>query len=143
MHPCLSAHRNRNLGGRMPNVVGYVDGSLFRIMKPSTGYNELAYIGRKHLPCVNVQFVCTTSIFPYGFGQSILQTLLVVHAQVCDRSLYFLNCLPRFPGAAHDQHIFNHSSIRQIMQDLHDPQQPCFLLGISPTVKLCGVCVLQ
>ncbi|KAK3926719.1 LOW QUALITY PROTEIN: 60 kDa SS-A/Ro ribonucleoprotein [Frankliniella fusca] len=49
--------RNRALGCRIPNVVGFIDGSLIRIMKPGLQANIQAHIGRNSAACINAQFV--------------------------------------------------------------------------------------
>lgn len=61
--PCLTCanqrfvYRNRNLGGQLGNVLGYVDGTLVKTKKPSIANNRHAFMGRKGYPCVNVQIV--------------------------------------------------------------------------------------
>ena len=47
--------RVRLLGGKLPDVVAYTDGSLIKIMKPSLENNRAAYIGRKSYASMNVQ----------------------------------------------------------------------------------------
>jgi len=58
--------RNRNCGGKLDNVVGYTDGSLFKIRKPSVENNCQAFIGRKNFPCINAQIVSITPLFSFG-----------------------------------------------------------------------------
>ncbi len=45
------------LAAQIPNVVGYTDGSLFKIMKPSLENNRAAFIGRKSFASINAQIV--------------------------------------------------------------------------------------
>jgi len=54
---CDVSFRNRHLGGRIPNVLAYSDGSLIKIMKPTLEDNILAYIGRKSFASLNVLVV--------------------------------------------------------------------------------------
>lgn len=58
-NPCFVClpFRNRDLGGKLNNVVGYVDGTLVKTKKPSVANNRHAFMGRKGYPCVNVQIV--------------------------------------------------------------------------------------
>ncbi|XP_052128731.1 uncharacterized protein LOC127750631 [Frankliniella occidentalis] len=51
----LTIRRNQELRVKIPNTVGYVDGTLVQIMKPGVDYNVDAYIRRKSTPCLNVQ----------------------------------------------------------------------------------------
>ncbi|KAK3926724.1 Putative nuclease [Frankliniella fusca] len=97
--------RNRAMGGRLPNVVGYIDGSLIKIMKPSIANNRQAFIGRKSFASMNVLFTC-------------------------DRRLYVLNVLARYPGATNDSSIYGQSAVRRRMIELQR-HVPCLLLGDS------------
>ena len=45
------------LGGKIKNVVGYTDGSLFKMMKPSLANNRQAFIGRKNFASINAMIV--------------------------------------------------------------------------------------
>jgi len=63
---CISSivvDRNRRLGGKVDDVVGYTDGSLFKVKKPSVEENRQAFIGRKNYPCINAQIVRTLTSF--------------------------------------------------------------------------------
>lgn len=51
-------YRNRMLGGKIPNTIGYTDGTLIKIRnKPSVENNRHAFMGRKSFASINVQFV--------------------------------------------------------------------------------------
>jgi len=55
--------RNELLGGKVPCTLGYTDGSLFNIKKPSLPNNIHGFIGRKNRPCINAQIVSITPLF--------------------------------------------------------------------------------
>jgi len=54
--------RNRNLGGKIDDTIGYTDGSLFKVKKPSVENNRQAFMGRKNYPCINAQIVRITPV---------------------------------------------------------------------------------
>ncbi|XP_034256143.1 putative nuclease HARBI1 [Thrips palmi] len=95
--------RNRSLGGKIDNVLGYTDGSLFKIRKPSVENNRQAFIGRKNFACINAQITC-------------------------DRRLYVMNVLARYPGATTDSFIFEDSALRRRMVEIYNGRR-CHLLG--------------
>ncbi|XP_034233028.1 putative nuclease HARBI1 [Thrips palmi] len=103
MRACVA--RNRHLGGRLPNVVSYTDGTLIKIMKPTLDDNILAYIGRKSYASLNVLVTC-------------------------DKRLYITNIIARFPGATNDSFIFANSALKRKMIEFNE-DEPCFLLGDS------------
>ena len=45
------------LGGQIPDVFAYTDGSLFKMKKPSIANNRQAFIGRKNFASINAQIV--------------------------------------------------------------------------------------
>ncbi|KAK3907657.1 Putative nuclease [Frankliniella fusca] len=98
--------RNRLMGGRLPNTLGYTDGSLIKIKKPSVDQNRRAFIGRKNFASVNVLFTC-------------------------DRRLYIQNVVARHPGSTHDSHIFALSALRDQMIHINTNIRNCVLIGDS------------
>ncbi|XP_034245508.1 putative nuclease HARBI1 [Thrips palmi] len=97
--------RNQALGGQIPDVAGYTDGTLVKVVKPSLANNPQAFIGRKRVPCINVQITC-------------------------DRRLYVTNVLANFPGATNDSFIFSGCGLRLRMYRLFHERR-CHLLGDS------------
>lgn len=94
------------MGGKLPNVVGYVDGTLIKIKKPPINQNRRAFMGRKHFAAVNVMITC-------------------------DRRLYIQNVVARHPGSTHDSHISAFSALRRQMIHINNNMRQCVLLGDS------------
>lgn len=65
--------RNRALGGELPFVVGYTDGTLIKIKAPSVVNNKKSFIGRKGYPCMNAMIV-RIHFWIIGFIRDILNT---------------------------------------------------------------------
>ncbi|KAK3916723.1 Putative nuclease [Frankliniella fusca] len=101
----LCIDRNRRLGGKIDGTVGYTDGSLFKVKKPSLEDNIQAFIGRKNYCCINAQITC-------------------------DRRLYIMNVLASYPGSTTDSFIFEDCELRRRMAGLNE-RRPCHLLGDS------------
>ncbi|KAK3924507.1 Putative nuclease [Frankliniella fusca] len=99
----ICIERNRALGGKIPDTVGYTDGSLFKVKKPSVENNRQAFMGRKNYACINAQITC-------------------------DKRLYIMNVLARYPGATADSFIFEGSALRRRMVQAYQTR-PCHLLG--------------
>jgi len=78
--------RNTIRGTKLPNTVGYIDGSLIRIIKPHREENIAAYIGRKRFPCLNVQFV--SKLFILSSDQKVDLNVLNVICPSTDISIY-------------------------------------------------------
>ncbi|XP_034239134.1 putative nuclease HARBI1 [Thrips palmi] len=95
--------RNRALGGQLRGTLGYTDGTLVKIIKPSIRNNRAGFIGRKSFASLNAMITC-------------------------DRRMYVMNVNARFPGATFDSFVFQGSALRTRMMQLNE-QQPCHLLG--------------
>ncbi|XP_034248974.1 uncharacterized protein LOC117649899 [Thrips palmi] len=103
MRACVA--RNQYLGGRFPGAVGYTDGTLVKIMKPTLEDNVQAYIGRKSFASINALVTC-------------------------DKRFYVMNIVSRYPGATNDSYIWANSALRRKMIELNEEER-CFLLGDS------------
>ncbi|XP_034250956.1 putative nuclease HARBI1 [Thrips palmi] len=103
MRACVA--RNQYLGGRIPSAVGYTDGTLVKIMKPTLEDNVQAYIGRKSFASINALVTC-------------------------DKRFYVMNIVSRYPGATNDSYIWANSALRRKMIELNEEER-CFLLGDS------------
>ncbi|CAG2189723.1 HARBI1 [Mytilus edulis] len=73
-----------------PNVVGCIDGTHIRITGPSI--DEPAFVNRKGFHSINVQ-------------------------AICDHEGRFTNISARWPGSAHDSHVFRTSAIGQHLEN--------------------------
>ncbi|XP_046584320.1 putative nuclease HARBI1 [Haliotis rubra] len=88
--------------GGFPKVIGCVDGTHIRIQAPSR--DEPAYVNRKGYHSINAQ-------------------------AVCDHEGKFTNICAKWPGAAHDSHIFRTSSLCALMERTHASISDGFILG--------------
>ncbi|KAK3930981.1 Putative nuclease [Frankliniella fusca] len=104
-HALSKSTVNRALRCKIPNTLGFIDGSLIRIIKPSLEANIQAHIGRTGNTCINAQFVC-------------------------DKGLKILHVNARFPGSTNDAFVYQNTLVRQRMQELYN-ERPCYLLGDS------------
>ncbi|KHJ86350.1 transposase, IS4 family, partial [Oesophagostomum dentatum] len=86
---------------RLPNVVGFIDGSQVCIQKPTE--NETDYVNRKNYHSINV-------------------------GAVCDHQLKFRWVSASFPGSVHDSRVFKES---QLYQDLSTGAKRGCLVGDS------------
>uniref|UniRef100_A0A1B0GMB9 Uncharacterized protein n=1 Tax=Phlebotomus papatasi TaxID=29031 RepID=A0A1B0GMB9_PHLPP len=92
-----------------PGVVGCIDCTHVAIIAPtdSATHPEHVYINRKLYHSVNVQLIC-------------------------DVKLRIINVNARYPGSTHDSFIWNHSSVKPFMENLHkDHPNEYHLLGDS------------
>ena len=71
----------------IPNVVGAIDCTLIKILRPASDDNSELYRSRKSFFAINVQAVAT-----------------------CDYKIYDL--VVRWPGSTHDSRIFNNSTLK-------------------------------
>ncbi|XP_033763297.1 putative nuclease HARBI1 [Pecten maximus] len=88
---------------RFPGVVGAIDGTHIRILRPSI--NEPEFVNRKNFHSINVQ--------------------IVVDANYC-----ILDLVARWPGSAHDARILRESGLARIFETRMLPTR-CHLLGDS------------
>ncbi|CAG2238736.1 HARBI1 [Mytilus edulis] len=87
-----------------PNVVGCIDGTHIRITGPSI--DEPAFVNRKGFHSINVQ-------------------------AICDHEGRFTNISARWPGSAHDSHVFRTSAIGQHLENGYQGIGQGVLLGDS------------
>ncbi|KAK3923619.1 Putative nuclease [Frankliniella fusca] len=78
--------RNAIAGTKLPKTLGFIDGSLIRIMKPKLEENIAAFIGRKRFPCLNVQFVRklytgAMPAHPYLIQSAVRERLINFHQE--------------------------------------------------------------
>lgn len=88
---------------RFPGVVGAIDGTHIRIIRPST--HEPEFVNRKNFHSINVQIVV-------------------------DASYRILDLVARWPGSAHDARILRESGLTRIFESRMLPVK-CHLLGDS------------
>ncbi|XP_046576801.1 putative nuclease HARBI1 [Haliotis rubra] len=89
------------LGG-FPNVIGCIDGTHVRIQAPTR--DEPAYVNRKGYHSINVQ-------------------------AVCDHEGRLTNVCAKWPGAAHNSHLFRTSALCHHLEQHHTRIADGFILG--------------
>ncbi|XP_055714296.1 uncharacterized protein LOC129808542 [Phlebotomus papatasi] len=134
-----------------PGVVGCIDCTHVAIIAPtdSATHPEHVYINRKLYHSVNVQLICDVKLRIINVNARYLYLLLlyiyyntiVVYyiitdkirksSRSCLKLISFLSFL-RYPGSTHDSFIWNHSSVKPFMENLHkDHPNEYHLLGDS------------
>ncbi|XP_026289152.1 putative nuclease HARBI1 [Frankliniella occidentalis] len=91
--------RNARMG--LPGVIGLIDGTIIRITPPPKP--NVHYYSRKGSTSLNVMIVC-------------------------DTDLNIINVNARYPGSSHDSHVYNNSTVRDVMEAAFR-EDPCWLLG--------------
>ncbi|XP_069102654.1 putative nuclease HARBI1 [Argopecten irradians] len=90
--------------GGFPGVIGCIDGTQIRIQAPSE--DEPSFVNRKGYHSINVQ-------------------------AICDDEGKFTNIVARWPGSAHDSHVFRMSNIKQYLDANHRTMADGLILGDS------------
>ncbi|XP_071149239.1 putative nuclease HARBI1 [Mytilus edulis] len=107
-----------------PNVVGSIDGTHIRITGPSI--DEPAFVNRKGFRSTNVQAICDhEGQINYGTTFSTFVTIIFLFKG------RFTNISARWPGSAHDSHVFRTSAIGQHLENVYQGIGQGVLLGDS------------
>ncbi|CAC5423008.1 HARBI1 [Mytilus coruscus] len=79
----------------MPNTVGFVDGTLIAIKRPTEREDAYVHVCRKMFHALNVQ-------------------------GVCDNKKRLTNLVVKWPGCPHDAHIWNNCELMNYMENHHN-----------------------